>query len=207
MKVGLERQLEEAGTLRRLLFEQGKPLEGAILEAMKLFGFDSQPFSDGESEFDGVFTSPEGRCLGEAEGKDNKPIAIEKFGQLERNLHEDFERDEVLEHAKGLLFGNAYRLKPIKGRGDFFTEKCISAAKRTGVALIRTPDLFTPAKYLKEHPSDSEYAVKCRKAIFSTSGTTVVFPDTPVAEVGSVAEVSDRVENAGPDVEMVATSE
>jgi hypothetical protein len=179
-KLKLEANLVEAGGLRRLLFEQGKPLEHAVLQAMKLLGFDGQPFADGESEFDGIFISPEGRCLGEAEGKDNKAINIEKFSQLERNLQEDFARDEVTEHAKGILFGNAYRLAAISDRSEFFTAKCISAAKRIGAALVRTPDLFAPAKYIKENPSDKEYAVTCRAAIFRSEGEVVVFPPPPL---------------------------
>jgi hypothetical protein len=188
-KVELERELDAAGNLRHLLFEQGKPLESVILDVMKLFGFEAQPFADGESEFDGLFSSSEGRCLGEIEGKDNKPINIDKFSQLERNLNEDFEREEVTEHAKGLLFGNAFRLKPVAERGDFFTDKCVSAAKRIGAALIRTPDLFHPAKYLRENPGDKEYAKKCRESIFSTVGSIVDFPKVPTAETITSPEI------------------
>lgn len=199
-KANFERQLGDAGDLRRLLFEQGKPLERAVLEAMKLIGFDAQGFTDGKSEFDGVFVSPEGRCLGEAEGKDNKAINIEKFSQLERNLQEDFGRDEVTEYAKALLFGNAYRLKPIADRSEFFTDKCISAAKRVGAGLIRTPDLFAPARYMREHPDDSEYAKKCRECIFSTAGAVVVFPEPPIVETTSLAQASQTEASSAPDV-------
>lgn len=195
-KSGLENELQAAGGLRGLLFEQGKPLESAVLEAMRLFGFDARPFASGESEFDGVFVSPEGRCLGEAEGKDNKPINIEKFSQLERNLNEDFSRDEVTEHAKGLMFGNAFRLKPVGERSEFFTDKCISAAKRIGAALIRTPDLFEPAKYLKEHPGDADYAANCREVIFAAKGTIVSFPEPPVAATTKLVEVTNSAETA-----------
>jgi hypothetical protein len=181
-KSKLEEQLEDAGGLRRLLFEQGKPLEQAILEAMRLFGFEACAFSDGESEFDAVFVSQEGRCLGEAEGKDNKPINIDKLSQLERNLQEDFARDEVTQYAKGVLFGNAYRLVPLDDRGDFFTQKCVSGAKRAGVALVRTPDLFGSARHIKENASDVEYAKQCREAIFSSSGEVVTFPPPPVRD-------------------------
>lgn len=187
-KAELEQQLTEAGNLRHLLFEQGKPLERAILVAMKIFGFDARSFSDGESEFDGVFVSPEGRCVGEAEGRDNRAINIDKFSQLERNLGEDFARDDVTEYAKGLLFGNAYRLKPVNQRGAYFTEKCASAAKRVGAALIRTSDLFVPAKYLSENPSDHDYAKKCREVIFATSGDVVAFPPPPVVEEAVLSE-------------------
>ncbi len=196
-KIDLQSELELAGGLRRLLYEQGKSLENAILEAMKIFGFDAKPFSDGKSEFDGIFVGPEGRCLGEAEGRANKAINIEKFSQLERNILEDYEREEVTEHAKGILFGNAFRLKPISDRGDFFTEKCISAAKRIGAALVRTPDLFAPAKYLREHPSDLTYAKECRTAIFSASGAIVRFPEPPVVETTTLVEASDPVECFG----------
>lgn len=187
-KVTFEAELRKAGSLRRLLFEQGKPLEAAIIEALRLLGFEAQPFSDGESEFDSVFVSPEGRCLGEAEGKDNKAINIDKFSQLERNLQEDFGRDDVIEYAKGVLFGNAFRLFPVEERGEFFTEKCISAAKRVKVALIRTPDMFAPSKYMKKNPGDAEFAKLCREAIFQSDGDVVIFPSPPTDETSVLAE-------------------
>ena len=163
---------------------------------MTLFGFAAQPFANGQSEFDVVFISSEGRCLGEVEGKDNKPINIEKFSQLERNLQEDFARDEVTEQAKGVLFGNAFPLKALEEREDFFTVKCVSAAKRIGAALVRTPDLFLPAKYLKENSSDSDYATACRKAIFSASGEIVTFPEPPIGDATSIASVDEAPERA-----------
>ncbi|HET8919167.1 MAG TPA: hypothetical protein VFN27_05765 [Xanthobacteraceae bacterium] len=207
-KASLERQLSDAGDLRRLLFEQGKPLERAILDAMKILGFDAQSFSDGKSEFDGVFVSAEGRCIGEADGKDNKPINIEKFSQLERNLNEDFARDDVTEHANGLMFGNAHRLKPISERGEFFTAKCVSAAKRIGAGLIgagliRTPDLFWAAKYLKEHSDDQDYARKCRESIFAAEGAIVIFPEPPV-ETTSLAQEMQTDALPMPEVEVKA---
>jgi hypothetical protein len=191
-KGDLEGQLRSVGVLRGLLFEQGRPLENLVLEAMRLFGFEAERLADGDSEFDGVFVSAEGRCLGEVEGKDNKAINIDKFSQLERNLQEDFARDDIHEYAKGLLFGNAFRLVPINKRGNFFTEKCISAAKRVGVALIRTTDLFVAAKYLKENPSDVVYAKRCREVIFNTAGAVVAFPPPPSGETGSLVESEVR---------------
>jgi len=202
-RAALGDSLVQAGSLRRLLFEQGKPLEGAILEALRLLGFDAQPFADGESEFDSVFVSPEGRCLGEAEGKDNKAVNIDKFSQLERNLQEDFARDNVTVYAKGALFGNAFRLLPLQDRGEFFTDKCISAAKRVKAALVRTPDIFAPAKYLKENPNDVEYAKQCREAIFRSDDEIVVFPDPPTAET-NVLEEMPQSEEAKPNIQVNA---
>jgi hypothetical protein len=109
-RTDLERQLDEAGVLRGLLYEQGPQLERPVREALTLFGFVAKAFKGGDSEFDVVFESKEGRFLGEVEGKDSRAINIDKMSQLERNLQEDFARDEVTAYAKGVLFGNNERL-------------------------------------------------------------------------------------------------
>lgn len=185
----LETQLETEGRLRALLYEQGKPLERVIIEVLHLFGFDAKPFKEDGSEFDAVFTSPEGRFIGEAEGKDNRPINIDKFSQLERNLNEDFAREGVDKFAKGVLFGNAFRLRPPAERESPFTEKCGTAAERLDVALVNTPDLFAPARYLKTS-HDADYAKSCRRAILETSGDIVKFPDPPIGAATPQAAAS-----------------
>ena len=65
-KEAIEESLRTAGSYRALLFEKGKPLERAIIEALGLLGFAANPYKDSESEFDVVFESREGRFLGEA---------------------------------------------------------------------------------------------------------------------------------------------
>jgi hypothetical protein len=176
----LESELADARELYGLLYETGAPLEHAIRLALTLLGFKAEPFREGESEFDVVFSSDEGRFLGEAEGKDSKAINIDKMSQLERNLQEDFAREEVTEFAKGALFGNASRLTPPAERTVYFTDKCISAAKRLRVALVRTPDLFPIARYLSA-TADPPFAAACRRAIFETEGEVVQFPALPAA--------------------------
>jgi hypothetical protein len=184
------KQLENASSLRRLLFEKGSALENAILEALTIMGLKAVRFKDADSEFDAVFVWENYRFLGEAEGKDKKAIAIDKMSQLERNLSEDFARDDVNDYAKGILFGNAFRLQEPSVRGEFFTEKCISAAKRVKAALVRTPDLFAVAKYAKES-SDSAYAGKCVQAILRAEGTIVEFPSMPTAKSAESAKVKE----------------
>jgi hypothetical protein len=175
----LLKQAEDVSGLRNLLFEKGKPLETSILTAMRLLGFSAQPFKSGESEFDVVLIAPEGsRFIGEAEGKDDKAIGIEKLDQLERNIREDFAQREDGAYAGGVLFGNGFRLTDPSERGDFFSDKCISAAKRSGIALVRTPDLFRVAQYLQDHP-DSAFAKGCREVLTSTKGEIVAFPKAP----------------------------
>lgn len=169
--------VNDLGRLRNLLFEKGKPLELAILDALKIIGFEVSQFDNGESEFDAVFESKEGRLIGEAEGKDNKAINVDKLRQLALNIHEDLERDEVSEPAKPVLFGNPYRLQSIEDRPEPFTSKCITAATTSSTALVSTPDLFLVAKYLTDK-RDAKYAAKCRKVILNTIGK-VNFPAIP----------------------------
>ena len=181
-KSAFEEELASVAEPRRLLFEKGKALEEAIVDGLRSMGFQAAGFDDGESEFDAVFSSPEGeRFIGEAEGRDNKAISIDKFSQLERNLNEDFAREDVEEFAKGILFGNAYRLSAPQDRQEAFTEKCLKAARRTGCALIRTYDMFAPIRYLKTHPEDKDYARACREAILKSGGDIVRFPAPPAA--------------------------
>ncbi len=174
----LQEELRKEGSLRDVLFEKGKPLESAIIEALKLFGFEAENYQNDESEFDAVFVSEEGRFIGEAEGRDNKAINIDKLSQLERELQEDFAREEVDEYANGVLFGNAYRFDKPNTRKEFFTTKCLSGAQRSKIALIRTIDLFGPAKYLKEN-DDKDFAKQCRGAIKTGAGQVVEFPKLP----------------------------
>jgi hypothetical protein len=175
-KADLEKQLADEGRLRRLLYETGRPLEQAIIEVLRLMGFNAEPFRETDSEFDAVFVSSEGRFIGEVEGKDSKAINIDKLRQLEMNIQEDLARDEVTEPARGVLFGNAYRLQhPGERPAIHFSDKCIKAAKRTGTALVRTVDLFQVGRILKE-TGDGDYAIRCRLALLTQGGQVVLFP-------------------------------
>jgi hypothetical protein len=179
-KLEADVRLDAAGNLKGLMFETGRALESSILEGLRTLGFAAEGFEDGESEFDAVFLDPSGRrLLGEAEGKNDKAVSIDKLDQLERNIQEDFgKREDSTEYAKGVLFGNAFRLLPPAERGDYFTPKCLAGAKRLAVALVRTPDLFTVTKYLRENP-DPDFATSCRKAIIETASAVVEFPPVP----------------------------
>jgi hypothetical protein len=189
-KAELSAALEKESKLRRLLYDQGHPLEGAIIEALCILGFKAEPFKEGTSEFDAVFVSAEGRFIGEAEGKDNKAVNIDKLRQLEMNIQEDLAREDVKEPARGVLFGNAFRLQPLEERPkEYFTEKCVSSAVRTQTALVRTPDLFAVAKYVKD-TQDPEFAVQCRRAILEQGGKVVIFPTLPKAEPATTVQAS-----------------
>ncbi|MGE3151353.1 MAG: hypothetical protein AB7G48_01905 [Nitrospiraceae bacterium] len=178
-KEKVSEELRAAGAHRALLFEKGKPLEGAIIEALRVFGFTAAPFKESDSEFDVVFESQEGRLIGEAEGKDSKAVNIDKLRQLAMNIHEDLQRETTSTPAKPVLFGNGFRLAPVAERGDPFTEKCYSAAATSSTALVFTVDMFWPVQYLVGN-SDPEYASACRRALLDTTGR-VAFPNPPTA--------------------------
>lgn len=168
-------ELSKHSLSKKLLYENGKPLEHAIIDALQIIGFKAENYDDGKSEFDIVFESEEGRFIGEAEGKDSSAINVTKFRQLESNIHEDYEREEVEKHAKGVLFGNPFRLISPSERKEFFTQKAIDSAKRTGIALVNTHELFEVVKYLKD-TNDEEYAKQVRECFKNTSGEIVSFP-------------------------------
>lgn len=180
-EVALKQRLNEETRLKALLYEQGHVLEAAIIGALILLGFTASRFRESDSEFDVVFESAEGRFIGEAEGKDSKAINIEKLRQLQMNIHEDFSREGSKDMAKPVLFGNAERLRAPTERKEFFTAKCMTAAKRMECALVRTTDLFEISRYLTGTPN-SEFSRLCREAILSTNGEVVSFPAVPPPE-------------------------
>jgi hypothetical protein len=162
-----------------LIFENGNLLEDAIKCTLELIGYKVENFRVGDLEIDHIIVGPSKlRMIGEAEGKDTTAVNISKFRQLESNINEDFEREEVEEPAKGILFGNGFRLMQPDQRESQFTAKCLTNAKRLGTALIRTSDLYEVALHLLNHPSDAKFKAKCREAIESTKGDIVTFPAT-----------------------------
>jgi hypothetical protein len=98
---------------------------------------------------------------------------VDKISQLERNLNEDFEREDVKEHARGVLFGNAYRVLPPIERPEAFTDKVKRAAQRTGILLVRTSELFRAVKYVRDS-GDLEYAAAVRRAFKEGSGELIL---------------------------------
>lgn len=172
----LKMNLLETEILKDLLYETGKPLEVAVIKALKLIGYQAENFDDGTLELDQVIISPEGdRFIGECEGKDNKAIDISKFRQLQDSMNEDFYREEISDKAFGLLFGNPERLAAPSKRKFSFTDKCKKGAKRESIGLIKTTDLFKVAKYLSEN-KDEKYQKLCRIAIKEQMGEMIDFP-------------------------------
>ena len=94
--------VESQESLKDLLFETGKKLEQAVINALEILGYKAENFNNGNLELDQIIISPSGnRFIGECEGKDTKDIDITKFRQLLDSLNEDFSRPEVNEKHTG----------------------------------------------------------------------------------------------------------
>jgi len=83
------------------------------------------------------------------------------------NVLEDYSRDEVEEMAKGVLFGNPYRLLPIEKRNEHFTKKSLTASVENNVALIRTPDLYFICQNIDNFSEDEKKRIR-QKMLEST---------------------------------------
>lgn len=167
-----QQRLPEARRFKGLLFATGAALEAAVSEALQLAGCEAvagAPLN---------FVAGGERLLGVVEGNNHAAIGFERILRLEQALQDDFARDGVHTYAKGVLFVNPFCAIPPAERRELFAAKALAAAKRSGFALIHTPDLFRVVQYL-EGSADSLYAGRVREAILSTCGDLVVFPTAP----------------------------
>jgi len=175
-----EFQRAEHDQYSALLYETGKSLENVVEKSLQLLGYEVDNFTDGDIEIDHIIVSPEGlRMIGETEGKDNSAVGISKFRQLETNITEDFNRPEVEEPAKGVLFGNGYRLAAPNERDCQFTSKCLVNSKRLNTVLVQTPDLYPVMCHILDNPKDSEFKKECRSALETATGGIAKFPKPP----------------------------
>jgi hypothetical protein len=158
---------------RRLLYEKGHPLQDQVVEALRLLGFKADGVRKADLEHDVLMESPEGRALGEVEGKDRSAIDIDKLNQLMRALGEDFKEND--EYAKGVLIGNPFRELDVPERPDPFTEKVLLSARRFGYSLLETHQLFRAATYILANPDDEDSKERFRRLILGSTGEIVDF--------------------------------
>lgn len=176
-RTGVQSELDKEVNLTRLLYESGTELEEAVREALMILGFENVSNYEGSHfDIDTVFYDSEKTFLGEIVGN-NETIHKNKIEQLSMNTAE-YERIEDEVGCRGVLFGNAFRLKPLEGREDYFTDACKLSAKTKRIALVRTPDLFRVAKYLKEN-EDERFEKECKAVFNETTSGIIAFPEPP----------------------------
>ena len=194
-KAKLEKIVEQAKMPFRLLYETGLALEEAVKECLAVLGFYCNSYRDDQSEFDAIFSSPEGNFLGEITGSE-KAIDTKKVAQLIRNKGEY--ASQTGGFVKCVLFGNGNRLKELDKRAEQFTKKCFMDAEREKIALIKTSDLFFVYRYLLE-TEDKNFAKKCRDAILEQSGI-ISFPPVVVLDFNKTSDGFDATLNMNKNV-------
>lgn len=90
-------------------------------------GFTAEPYADAESEFDAVFTSSEGRFLGEVEGRDSRAINIEALMTELRTVDKADDRCHGCRWTDGLE-RYPFGLARVIGKERDWTEATVSAA-------------------------------------------------------------------------------
>lgn len=185
-KEELNQNLEKEEQIKDLLFENGKPLENAIIEALRILDYEAKNKYIGNNEIDILATSPEGDifCC-EAEGKDNNAIDITKFRQLLDHIAIYKEHIEYKSNVNSILFGNAYRKEELANRPEeYFTGHCLQGSMLNNFILIKTTDLFFVIRDIKncnDNIKVEEYKKKCREAILNSKGKIVVFPKIEIS--------------------------
>ena len=169
---GLQADLRSVTDHRALLYEKGKPLETAVIRALRLLGFTAEPFAKEDLAHDVVLEASEGRAVAEIEGRDDEPIRIGKLDQLSRVVDEDF--DEREEYSHGVLIGNPYRLTDPAEREAPFTAKVLKAAERKRFGLLTTIELFRAVRRVLGEPHDEELKSSLRRTILETAGAEVL---------------------------------
>ena len=160
-------QQEKAETEKylKLLYEQGKfQLEPVVRDAFSLLGFSVK-----EAEpSDGLLESDEGAALLEVEGKDDKPINIDKYRQLLDNVMDD--EKQTQQPKKGILLGNSFRLKDPKERGEQFTQRAVDSGAGSHFCLMSTDTLFRLVCQVLEKPDDDQLKSEIRTRLLTTDG-------------------------------------
>ncbi len=169
----LNKDKNELTSFKKLLYEQGKPLEEAVKKSFALMGFEVSDHENDDMEHDIILKCDKGRIIGEIEGKDNDPIRISKLDQLSRVVDEDFHRNDS--YPEGILIGNGYRYSDIEDRPNVFTEKVQISAERKNFGLLDTVELYKILVKILEEPNNEDLKKESREIIFNSLGNEIKF--------------------------------
>ncbi|MBM3142073.1 MAG: hypothetical protein FJ005_03350 [Chloroflexi bacterium] len=160
-----EQQKADQQKYLKLLYEQGKfQLEPVVRDAFSLFGFTVK-----EAEpSDGLLESDEGAVILEVEGKDNTQISRDKYRQLLDHVDDD-ER-QTGHPKKGILVGNAFRLKDPNERDKQFTKDAVDAAIGSHFCLLATDTLFQLVRKVLNDLENDNLKRQIRQKIMTTDG-------------------------------------
>lgn len=183
-KIEVSNQLiEKEQNLKTLLYGQSHELEKGILEAMELIGFiNPHTYTTDNCEIDVLCSendNPGFLLIGEAEGASNGTVNNKKINQLHTHTATYITENDVdIENLSisSVLFGNAFTAMPPEQRDqEYFGQHVYKIAKLQNIKLVRTPDLFSAALYIKD-TQDQAYAKQCYDLFFDGKSGQIEFP-------------------------------
>jgi len=143
-KQKLEEEQTNIKKFKQLLYEKGKrTLEPLVREAFKLIGFNVLGPDKYEEEYDLYIKEKDLMIIGEIEGTDNSLIDVDKYRQLLDYVEMELEKGRK---CKGILIGNAYRIKDPVERESQFSAHAIKRCEHQGFCRITTYQLFEIVK-------------------------------------------------------------
>ena len=187
---GLETERASLLHFKHLLFGTGKSvLETVVRSALRLLEFQVPEPEEYSGEWDVELRLPDGRtAIGEVEGAEGV-VSVDKFRQL---LHYLGEEQLAGRSHKGVLVGNGFRSQEPSSRPPQFSDHTVNAARKFGVCLLPTSELFNCAMTVLEHPEDNALRREIRESLLSTVGSwafarsvgTQAAPTVPAPSVG-----------------------
>lgn len=175
--------IEKEQNLKTLLYGQSHELESGILEAMKLIGFaNPHTYTTDNCEIDVLCDekdNPNFLLIGEAEGASKGTVNNKKINQLHTHTATYITENDVdIENlsVSSVLFGNAFTTMPPEQRAEeYFGPHVYKIAQLQNIKLVRTPDLFAAALYIK-NKKDKAYAKQCYDLFFDGKPGQIKFP-------------------------------
>lgn len=172
----LSRSLNQKLEVKKLLYEQGLPLEKAVQLAFQELGYSLER----EGDKDLAYKGPSSKIIFEVTGSAG-PIDLGKLRQLL-----EFVNGEEKKSGKtptGVLLGNNEMDTPPKERGTPFTKHVLDGAKPFGICLLPTIELFNAVISFRESKLDPK---KFLDDLVSTIGVFhLAIPTEPIAPTSS----------------------
>jgi chaperonin GroEL (HSP60 family) len=156
----LTRRLKEITALKKILYEQGEPLEKAVRTALSELGLPARK----EGDIDLVTIEEKEPLIIEITGSEGL-IGIDKFRQLLNYVMT--EQEQGKEIPKSVLIANHQISTPPEKRSNPFTDKAVEQAKVFHSCLLPTVELFNAVVLLREGRIDQK---RFRDALMKTDG-------------------------------------
>lgn len=165
------RQAEAAADPRKLLYEQGTPLEIVVFSALREVGAKVfEPHTKGIE--DGLMECSAGKAILEIKGRGG-PIKLDDVRQITQWASDARLRDGA--ERKPLIVGNPFRNTPVEQRQEVLAPNAKQAAINGKIAVLTTAQLFEALVRAQEDELDTD---EFWRTVLGSDGP-VVWPPLP----------------------------